>query len=192
MTFQSKQNHLALSHAANLFTKKNGNSLGNTTPLDSAIKFGHSSFMTRKKIGTLRDRNDNSFRRATDLGTVRPGRSFSFKAKNTVGPKDPVDYYKLTVSPGIEQDEISSTLRISAKKGGIKIEGFVQFGSGSIKRAGTQRVLPGSPFVDDGTVWNNSPKKGTIYFKITPLNKGNSDYTLNLFGEPVDDSFDNF
>lgn len=137
------------------------------------------SFHAATQIRSLRGRSDdNSFRKATNLGTLSPGRSFSFTAKNSVGLSDTVDYYKFKMLPGVN---ISTVSQLSATKAGVKLTLYGQIGNGRIQEAGEVTASPSSPFSYVNDVSNTTTTTATVYFKFTPLARSNSNYKLNLF-----------
>jgi hypothetical protein len=60
-----------------------------------------------------RSPSDNTFATATNLGKISSNAtSFSFRASGSVGKSDNVDFYKLTISPGVNLPSGSNSYRL--------------------------------------------------------------------------------
>ncbi|WP_088892873.1 hypothetical protein [Leptolyngbya ohadii] len=130
-------------------------------------------------IRALSDKNDNSFRTATNLGTIKPGRSFSFRTRGFVGAGDRADYFQFKVLPGVE---LRDSLRITADGNGANLSVFIKVGNGRIQKDGdTLTINPVFPLSGQGTLFNSTGVRATYYLRLTPFD-GDSTYRIAYSG----------
>ncbi|HEY9699875.1 MAG TPA: hypothetical protein V6D10_21630 [Trichocoleus sp.] len=125
---------------------------------------------------------NNSLRNATNLGTYRPGRPFSFRVRSSVNPSDRINVYKYQLNPGVNG---TSFFQITAKGKGVQVQNFSQLGKGSITRDAQVQVTPTSPFVvSNGRDFNFTTQPVTFYLRVS-LVRAKADYRIVFSSVPA-------
>lgn len=110
-----------------------------------------------------RSRSDNTFATATNLGNISANDTrVSFRASGTVGRSDKVDFYKLTIAPGVNLPFGRNRYQLKNGPATISVYGEV-LGSRSFVTKFT--LQPGSASVADEAV-NPIQFPATVYLKV--------------------------
>ena len=124
---------------------------------------------------------NNTLRNATNLGTYRPGRPFSFRVRSSVSSSDRVNVYKYQLNPGVNG---TSFFQITSKKG-VQVQNFSQLGKGSITKDAQITVTPTSPFVvSNGRDFNFTTQPVTFYLRVS-LVRAKADYKIVFSSVPA-------
>lgn len=124
----------------------------------------NNDFRSATNLHSLRrSRSDNTFASAKNLGKISPNATrVSFRASGTVGKSDKVDFYKLTVAPGVNLPFGSDRFRL--KKGPATLSIFSEF-QGTRVLASKFTLRRGSTSGADYAI-NPSQFPVTLYLKV--------------------------
>lgn len=126
-----------------------------------------------------RSRSDNTFATATNLGNIPSNATrATFRASGSVGKSDNVDFYKLTVSPGVNLPSGRTSFRLKNGSAILSVYGEAQ---GTRGLAAKFTIPRGSTSVADYAV-NPSQLPLAVYFKLEHRsNKTRYNFTFDFF-----------